>query len=373
MSALTPQKGIILQRTLILHIGHPKTGTTTLQNALVRSPQALKEHGILYPPKNGPAKHSQIAAALAPIAGAPPQRRRSVIRDPAVIRAKGEALWAQVVKSVAQSDAPQIVLSSEEFFNICAQPEMPRFIGELATLAQNVEVVAYLRDPVSYAATSIQEKIKHEPGVQIPTSHFFKDTLEPLLALDNVNLNVHRFSRSTLVDGDIVTDFVTKYLPSLPVGALRQATIKRNATMSAEAAVILDRLWRGDLEIPGMRAAHVGIEHRELVMRVDLAVDGWTRAAFRPGVDAMIYDQRTDIAWTEKTFGLEFARPPRDATIPPDTIDMSDAAALLACSQDRLDRLWEAILQTAVRDASIWGQLDEFKRNMGRWRDRLSK
>lgn len=362
-----------MQRTLILHIGHPKTGTTTLQNALSRSSRALKKYGVLYPPTERLNKHRLIAAHLAPVAGAPDQERRSVNRDPAEFRARGEALWAQVVKSIEQSDASHIVLSSEDFFKVCAQPEMSQFIDAFTTFARPIEVVAYLRDPVSHALATIQEKIKHAPGVQIPGPSFFKDTLEPLRARADVNLNVYRFARSALVDGDLVTDFVTKHLPSLPVNALRQGTTQKNATMSAEAAVILDRLWRGDYHIPGMQAAHVGKEHRALVMRVDLAVDGWARPSFRPGVGSMIYDQRSDIAWTEQTFGLQFARPSSDDAPVSEVEDMTDAAALLAFSQDRLDRLWKAVLQAADRDAGFWGPLDEFGRNMGRWRERLRR
>ena len=41
-----------MSRVVHLHIGAPKTGTTYLQDRLMRNAQTLGEHGITFPTRN---------------------------------------------------------------------------------------------------------------------------------------------------------------------------------------------------------------------------------------------------------------------------------------------------------------------------------
>ena len=49
-------------RSVILHTGFPKTGTTSLQTALSTARPALLRHGVLYPRSAGDVSHRHLAA-----------------------------------------------------------------------------------------------------------------------------------------------------------------------------------------------------------------------------------------------------------------------------------------------------------------------
>ncbi|MGI9369243.1 MAG: hypothetical protein ACR2O2_10450, partial [Ruegeria sp.] len=50
----------IEDKELILHIGHPKTGTTTLQQTFKKNRDFLEKQGILYPMQSSQYNHKLI-------------------------------------------------------------------------------------------------------------------------------------------------------------------------------------------------------------------------------------------------------------------------------------------------------------------------
>ena len=57
---MAPDTSTPTQQRVFLHIGAPKTGTTFLQDVLVRNKAALRANGVLYPGRNG----THVMAAL---------------------------------------------------------------------------------------------------------------------------------------------------------------------------------------------------------------------------------------------------------------------------------------------------------------------
>ena len=80
----------------LLHIGPPKTGTTSLQSALEHSRGALREHGVYY-------AGNHWAAPRAALGLSPHVRNRPM------------GGWNTLVAEIANSDADRVVISSEVF------------------------------------------------------------------------------------------------------------------------------------------------------------------------------------------------------------------------------------------------------------------
>ena len=62
--------------SLILHIGFPKTGTTTIQRAFKKNAKALEKYGIIYPVASG-IKQSAVKHILAKIKSTDAERELS--------------------------------------------------------------------------------------------------------------------------------------------------------------------------------------------------------------------------------------------------------------------------------------------------------
>ena len=100
--------------TRMLHIGPPKTGTTTLQLAFHHNRPALKRHGVHYAGKGRQPMSAALAAASNKIVPGHP--------------ADSLKAWPKLLKEVKSSSADRVVVCSEFFSN--ADDETARSIVE---------------------------------------------------------------------------------------------------------------------------------------------------------------------------------------------------------------------------------------------------
>ncbi len=117
-------------KTLYLHIGIHKTGTTALQNVLRKNEKVLKNHGVLYPRKGcvGESNHSLLAWELT----------HKDTFDPK----KGG--MDDVISEINQSGCPTAILSGEDFeflFDI----EQIKALDKKFRGAFDVFIIVYLR------------------------------------------------------------------------------------------------------------------------------------------------------------------------------------------------------------------------------------
>ena len=144
-------------RTLYLHIGHFKTGTTALQVFLARNPDFLARHGLDYAePFRKNAKHSALAFSIYHAAGV--ETLMHGYADPT----PPEDLWALLFDYVRECPQPGVIVSSEEFMRLggieAALPRLPR----LARLGRDIEirVIAYLRAPDAHLRSWYNQLVK---------------------------------------------------------------------------------------------------------------------------------------------------------------------------------------------------------------------
>ncbi len=136
---------------LLLHVGAPKTGTTTLQYACYASRQALLAHGILYPAVDlyarRPPKHQWLTRL--------------------VLEQDFERFDRNVMTVAEQarvSRAARVILSTEGLFNHWFDFSVPGR-SALATLNDRFDVRPWVvfREPVSWALSLYCQAVKNRP------------------------------------------------------------------------------------------------------------------------------------------------------------------------------------------------------------------
>lgn len=131
-----------MPKTLKLHIGQHKTGTSYLQSVLALSVDALAARGIHY----GTDKSTQKAAEGA-VSFGNWSRFKTLLNAP------------ETLHTIAE---PCLLFSSEGFCEYLPEPD---FLAKLQTLAaqqaiDRIEVLLFLRDPVDYAVSYFQQLLK---------------------------------------------------------------------------------------------------------------------------------------------------------------------------------------------------------------------
>ncbi|WP_294230281.1 hypothetical protein [uncultured Shimia sp.] len=138
-----------MTKTIYIHIGHYKTGTTALQVFMNSNRQALRELGTLwnkgvdYPEQFCDlAKHSKMAFSIYREAGVSSLMYGFQNDVPAQTR------WNNFFDYVRQSKCPSVLISSEEFMRMGANPAAAQLLNDIIAPVKNeftFKIIAYLR------------------------------------------------------------------------------------------------------------------------------------------------------------------------------------------------------------------------------------
>ena len=126
----------------ILHIGLPKTGSSSLQNVLVNNRNILRRHGVIYPKTGIPhlaKKHEGLFWVMQGI-------------DPVLVGMEND--WVKRFHAET-ADADVCILSDECFWRL---PD-PEIFTTLVS-RDRTRVVMYVREPVSHVVSMYRQKVK---------------------------------------------------------------------------------------------------------------------------------------------------------------------------------------------------------------------
>lgn len=147
-----------MAKTLYIHIGHYKTGTTALQQFLWDNREELAADGIDYPAA-GCAGHKHNAFAVPLVFGQHKFEALFGHKDPM----PPEAYWEKLYAHIAASEHPNTLISSEEF--ICVGEEEARIdrlrqvIG-MADAGLKFKIICYLRAPGAHLESWYNQLVK---------------------------------------------------------------------------------------------------------------------------------------------------------------------------------------------------------------------
>ncbi len=340
-------------KRLILHLGDSKTGSTAIQKALRASQAALDAAGVLFPDPGRHDNHQLLFPHLHGVLPDDPVQMDSLGGNPAKARAEAARRWADLKAQVNRAAPDTIVLSCENQFRPYDTEALARLEAHANEIAEKTHVFAYLRSPASFFLSYAQQSLKKRPEIRVLSPSRYRDTLEPLAT--RFPVSVARAGRDALRGGDAVTDFCARFLPNVPADALIRETDAVNETVSAEAMVLLQAIFRESRPLPaGFRRNKKAL--RRIVMACDGQVAGATRPSLHDAVRTAVETRQTDLGWLQDRFGLTFPDlGPRDM----DTAEairlhdaLRDVADLCPVDHDRVETLWAAVQHSAAASLS---------------------
>ena len=205
---------------LILHIGLPKTGTTSIQHVFSRNRAALLEQSVLFPNSPGKLDHSLLPAAVLgekldtrhfwpPIwEGLSPAAR--IARFHREFVEEMTSIPAHVRLVVISAEHCGVFLTTKRAVETLAEMVRPYF--------SRIRILAYLRRQDLYAASIYNQRLKVgtlvQPGLPSGSAtNLFSYNYEALIGMwaavfGESTILVRVFEKSSLLHGDVVDDFM---------------------------------------------------------------------------------------------------------------------------------------------------------------------
>lgn len=232
----------MFEKTLYLHIGRHKTGTSSLQHFLFANRERLESLGFCYPRIGRYVNHSAVASALV---GPAPRKALEMMR----IRKQFEQ---------ETRPFPKVICSSEGFQNVKASGRLGfffrrRLVGAplwavLSLLAgpvllpgqrppaYRIHTLCYLREFLDYARSAYAQRVQAAAlscGFEDYCRGFFKIDLDRFMEFWRAFSDTAQFlsyEQTLARPGGVVTDFLERL--SLPLPGATEATGDKNPTIS---------------------------------------------------------------------------------------------------------------------------------------------
>ncbi|MCC5797776.1 MAG: hypothetical protein JJU48_10700 [Methylophaga sp.] len=228
-----------------LHVGSDKTGSTAIQYTLHHHRAELRSQGYVYAPG---LYHPLMAAHFSE---QPLQldyfRVRTSDFNFAKVKTEAKQFISELEHEIEFEPVSNLIISYEGFTGL-TETELKDLKSFLEQYSEKIEVIYYLRPPLSYAPSAISQRIKFgSPSWNIhpPVTHYRPrlEVLEKVFGKKNINLR--NFKRNFLVNGDVVVDFLSQIgIDSNLVYKQFSNTVVTNSALSEEAILIGDEIIR---------------------------------------------------------------------------------------------------------------------------------
>ncbi|KPP86159.1 MAG: hypothetical protein HLUCCO07_04980 [Rhodobacteraceae bacterium HLUCCO07] len=347
-------------KTVHLHIGRHKTGTSSIQATLAAHRDLLRSRDILYP-ASLPVNHTRFFKdAFYPGPESLPYNRQNMTRAALRERAKNDV--AGIKEEVSATNPETVVFSGED---ACFLP--PKGIRNLKAFTDDLfsssfcNIIVYVRHPVSRALSGIQQnvrgdgltfedaKARHLRGGGKRNAAIIED-YATVFGADAIT--VRSFEAALEETGDIVTDFcVTAGIDTAGITPIRQ-----NDSIAAEIVHFLSWLYEGPRrsgEAPGQKLIKnrktrvpISAKERKLLFGLKGAKADFLTAE---DIDTLWSVVEDDMAFLEEHYGIAYRKP--DATPPaesqlfaPGFMEQLDAATLFLSSslQEEMKRFLQS-------------------------------
>lgn len=229
-------------KKILVHIGPDKTGSSSIQSTLNNHRKLLIEKKIYYAPGRlnstiGSFFSSYPEKFIYNILQRPNKTRKEIIQN--------DKEYFFKIKNYLLNINPEILIISSENLAYLDLKGIKRFYKYLKKFSDNLKIVAYLRDPLSYAKSAMSQRVKSgyiswdDKNIPIlPYEDFLKKYVK-IFGKENINLRT--YSNFNLNKNGVVTDFLslidtTKVLKKK---ILKNTSVK-NPSLSKEAVLIGD-------------------------------------------------------------------------------------------------------------------------------------
>jgi len=308
----------------LIHIGTGKTGTTSIQESLAS--QKRKLGGVGYPNIVGNAHHflEVVYQQYSHLS----RGHRSEYADEAARLKHAKTLRSKFLRRVRQKK--NIIISSE-FLGRFKKQQVLALKTDLDNSGYtDYRVVCYVRDPVSYYRSLLQQKLKssHHPPNPQNFKYGFREAIENHRAYYGDNVIVRAYD-DALYQGDVVKDFLRLAESFFEVDYSRVKSVSANRSLSAEAIFILHsyrELYEFDKDnIPTPKSSVL------LQYLTQLPEAETSPIELHPGVEEVIQERVQDeLVWLKDSCGIDFLR---------QTVEVSKARKPMVGNLDLLENI----------------------------------
>ncbi len=296
-------------KTCYLHIGAPKTGTTSIQLTLHQGRSKLLAEGIYYP------SMAPTQVFFASYFRENPKsmffHRQSGRITEADVDEFNDRLWSRFqaelddIKNTLREqnkDQMKSIVISSEMLPSTEEHQCVKMSEYLNSIAERVVVIFYVRHPASQMASSVQQSVKvGMASTKFPQNYKFYSAgvarkFAKTFGLDN--MCVKEFHRDLLDEGDSVVDFLNiiecpeNVRATLPV-------IKENSSLSQEAVLLTDAV---NIQFPELEN---GVWNNGRALDLDLSdISGQRFQLDRAVVEEIVRDSSTNLQELRDIYGL---------------------------------------------------------------------
>ena len=228
----------------IFHVGHSKTGSTTLQSVFLESQAQLIQKGVLYPsnPNGRYNNHKLLSADLMEPGKVPRHIIKNYIYEE--LPAARIDLQNSIMADIERHKPKCLMLSSETRFGLLPKRGRVKFRQILQGFgSDDIDIVAYVRLPSGWFLSALNQSMRRTTSLKQPRILSLHRAISSFIEdFGQDHVHILPFSRDALRGGDIVKDFCSRFLSDYGVSAgILQTDESSNESLSSEAIDIVRR------------------------------------------------------------------------------------------------------------------------------------
>jgi hypothetical protein len=154
-------------KTIYLHIGIHKTGTTSIQKALGSNHNLLASNGYLYPifKRSGNEFYNHSVVFFSMFCADPINYHQNILNsdtNPEAIETLHKHFHEQLIKQIQNFKGDKMIISGEDISSLWLESlkKFKNYLREITNPDVCIEVILFCRHPVTWSTALIQEVIK---------------------------------------------------------------------------------------------------------------------------------------------------------------------------------------------------------------------
>ena len=207
------------KKTIYIHIGTPKTGTTSIQNYLASNSDLLSKKGCLVPASSRRylANHTLLANYCINKTTITEVSIRNGIYTERQLRVFRKKFKNKLSAEIRNFTGSKIIFSSEQCYeNLKTQDEIQKLKDLFSDLNVDIKIIVYIREQADMLCSLYSTRMRGGKTFEMPDINEFAGNdvfnynerlklWEKVFGIENIILRI--FDRSKMIDNDIVSDF----------------------------------------------------------------------------------------------------------------------------------------------------------------------
>ena len=232
-----------MRAKFFIHIGMPKTGSTSIQHTMFENRATLLTWNINYLSLG----RNHAGPLMGLLSDEPHKYTRNIrhrLDTPQKANLHSEVIRQRLIKALSNNRSTKLVISGEAF-STATPDEIYRLKELLEPFSSGYRIIVYVRDPYEFANSAALQRIKGGATFENSEGHIpfpkYRRIRTHIAAFGRDNVDIRIFDRDRFVGNDLMADFLDA-LGEPPEKKNELKTVSANHSLSHEAAIILSEI-----------------------------------------------------------------------------------------------------------------------------------